>query len=437
MIKKLRRKLVITSMVSLLLVLLVIEGIVGVLSYRKIVADADRILNILEQNDGKFPEMVYKDKNGNKFAEPGEIPEEIPVENPGGKRPMGWDFAGRLSAEMPYESRFFSVVLNADGGLVSVDTGKIASVDTSTAIDYAETVWNKGKHRGFMEECRYLVCELENGSGVRIIFLDRSRELSNFNSLIITGLGVTALGLAAVFVLMVLLSARITKPFVENYEKQKQFITDAGHELKTPLAIIDADAEVLEMDLGENEWLSDIQSQSRRLAGLTNDLILLSRMEESGKETVMVEFPFSDMVEETVNTFQALAMTQNKTLVSEIAPMVSMCGDGKALNRLVTILLDNAVKYSEEGGRIQVRLEKEKKRIHLSVYNTAEFISRDHLEHLFDRFYRTDSSRNSQTGGYGLGLSIAAATVEAYKGKITASTEDEKSLLITVTLPVG
>lgn len=437
MIKKLRRKLVITSMVSLLLVLLIIEGIVGVLSYRKIVTDADRILNILEQNDGKFPEMVYKDKNGDKFAEPGEIPEEIPVENPGDRKPMGRDFAGKLSAEMPYESRFFSVVLNADGGLVTVDTGKIASVDTSTAIEYAETVWNRGKHRGFMEECRYLVCELETGSGVRIIFLDRSRELSNFNSLIITGLGVTALGLAAVFVLMVLLSARITKPFVENYEKQKQFITDAGHELKTPLAIIDADAEVLEMDLGENEWLSDIQSQSRRLAGLTNDLILLSRMEESGKETVMVEFPFSDMVEETVNTFQALAMTQNKTLVSEIAPMVSMCGDGKALNRLVTILLDNAVKYSEEGGRIQVRLEKEKKRIHLSVYNTAEFISRDHLEHLFDRFYRTDSSRNSQTGGYGLGLSIAAATVEAHKGKITASTEDEKSLLITVTLPVG
>lgn len=423
MIKKLRRKLVITSMVSLLLVLLVIEGIVGVLYYRKITTDADRILNILEQNDGKFPEMDH--------AEPGDtLKKNLAEGQADDKKNMG-----RMFAEMPYESRFFAVVLSEDGEIVTVDTGKIASVDTSTAMEYAKTVWKKGKTQGFMKDYRYLVCEYENESEVRIIFLDRGRELSNFNNLIITGLGVTALGLGAVFVLMVFLSARITRPFVENYEKQKRFITDAGHELKTPLTIIDADVEVLEMDMGANEWLSDIQSQSKRLAGLTNDLILLSRMEEGRTGTVMVDFPFSDMVEETVNAFQALAKTQNKTLASEIMPMISMYGDEKALSRLVTILLDNAVKYSEDGGKIQVRLEKEKKRIRLSVSNTTNFISREHLEHLFDRFYRTDSSRNSQTGGYGLGLSIAAATVEAHKGKITASTEDEKSLMITVILP--
>lgn len=431
MIKKLRRKLVITSMVSLFLVLLVIEGAVGILSYRKIVTDADRILNILEQNDGKFPEMAYKGLKEEKGGGTGVKPEE----NPGEVHPNDRTNTGRMSAEMPYESRFFSVMLNENGEMVTADTGKIASVDTSAAAEYAQNVWKTGEMQGFMKDYRYHVCESGSQSGVRIIFLDRGRELSNFNNLIITGLGVTALGLAAVFVLMVFLSARITKPFVRNYEKQKQFITDAGHELKTPLTIIDADAEVLEMDWGENEWLKDIQSQSKRLADLTNDLIILSRMEESGKEAIMVDFPFSDMVEETVNTFQALAKTQNKTLVSEITPMISICGEEKSLNRLVTILLDNALKYSEDGGRIVVRLGKEKKRIRLSVFNTAEHISREHLEHLFDRFYRTDSSRNSQTGGYGLGLSIAAATVEAHRGKITASTEDENSLLITVTLP--
>lgn len=432
MIKKLRRKLVITSMVSLLLVLLVIEGITGVLNYRKIVTDADRILNILRQNDGKFPEMAYKGPEGEKIREPAEIPKGNPGEGTLDDRNM----IGRMSGEMAYESRFFSVIMNEDGVIVTVDTGRIASVDTSAAAEYARDVWRSGKIQGFTNNYRYLVCESGSGTGVRIIFLDRSRELSNFNNLIMTGLGVTAMGLAAVFLLMVFLSARITKPFTENYEKQKRFITDAGHELKTPLTIIDADTEVLEMDLGENEWLQDIQIQSRRLVDLTNDLIMLSRMEENRQETVRVEFPFSDMVEETVNTFHAVAKTQNKTLVSEITPMISVCGDGKALSRLVTILLDNAVKYSDDGGRIVVRLEKEKRRIHLSVYNTTEFISREHLEHLFDRFYRTDSSRNSQTGGYGLGLSIAAATVEAHKGKITAATEDEKSLKITVTLPV-
>lgn len=433
MIKKLRRKLVITSMVSLLLVLLVIEGMTGILNYRKIVTDADRILNILKQNDGKFPEIAYKGPEGEKVREPGEPPKG----NPGEGKLDDRNMIGKMSGEMPYESRFFSVIMNDNGAIVTVDTGKVASVDTSAAAEYAQNVWKSGKRQGFMENYRYLVCESGSESGVRIIFLDRSRELSNFNNLIMTGLGVTAMGLAAVFLLMVFLSARITKPFTENYEKQKRFITDAGHELKTPLTIIDADTEVLEMDLGENEWLQDIQIKSRRLADLTNDLIMLSRMEENRQETVRVEFPFSDMVEETVNTFHAVAKTQNKTLVSEITPMISVCGDGNALSRLVTILLDNAVKYSDDGGRIVVRLEKEKKRIHLSVYNTTEFISREHLEHLFDRFYRTDSSRNSQTGGYGLGLSIAAATVEAHKGKITAATEDEKSLKITVTLPVG
>ena len=425
MIKKLRRKLVITSMVSLLLVLLVIEGIVGVLYYRKITTDADRILNILEQNDGKFPEMIHEEQGQIPEGKPGKVQEDD-------KKIMG-----KVSAEMPYESRFFSVVLNNDGEIVNADTGKIASIDTSTAMEYAQTVWKTGKTHGFMEDYRYLVCEYGMDSKVQIIFLDRERELSNFNNLIVTGLGVTTLGLGAVFVLMVFLSAYITKPFVENYEKQKRFITDAGHELKTPLTIIDADAEVLEMDLGENEWLSDIQNQTKRLADLTNDLILLSRMEESRTAMTMVDFPFSDMVEETVNTYQSLAKTQNKILTSEITPMISICGDEKALSRLVTILLDNAVKYSGDGGRIKVCLEKERKRIRLSVYNTTESISREQLDHLFDRFYRADSSRNSQTGGYGLGLSIAAATVEAHKGKIVASTEDERSLMITVIFPIS
>lgn len=198
-----------------------------------------------------------------------------------------------------------------------------------------------------------------------------------------------------------------------------------------------ADAEVLEMDFGENEWLSDIQSQTRRLADLTNNLILLSRMEEERTKELMVDFPLSDVAEETVGTFQALAKTQNKVLESNITPMIAMKGDEKAIRRLITILLDNAVKYAKENGRISVTLEKQKKRIRLSVFNTTEQISKEHMEHLFDRFYRTDRSRNSETGGYGLGLSIAAATVEAHRGKITATTEDEKSLLITVIFPIS
>ena len=205
--------------------------------------------------------------------------------------------------------------------------------------------------------------------------------------------------------------------------------------MKTPLTIIDADAEVLEMDIGENEWLRDIQTQTKRLAQLTNSLILLSRMEEQPR-TEKIEFPISDLVEETVETFQALAKTRNKNLSANIQPMLSMSGDEKAVRQLITILLDNAIKYANDGGKIEITLKKQKNMIYLSTFNTVESISKENIMHLFDRFYRVDQSRNSQTGGYGLGLSIAAAIVNAHKGKITASTEDEKSLLITAAFPV-
>lgn len=412
MIKKLRMKLIAASMVSLLIVLLIIEGIIGMLNYNKIVSEADRVLEILGKNEGQLPKMDLYPKKDN----------DIP------RRKGHQSFS-----EFPYESRYFSVLMDEEGKVISSDTGKITIVDSDAAIEYAQTIWDKGSKKGFIENYRYYVCESE--SDIRIIFLDCGRSLSTFHDFIITGVIVSVIGLVSVLILMVFVSSRIVKPFSENYEKQKRFITDAGHELKTPLTIIDADTEVLEMDFGENEWITDIQTQTKRMADLTNNLILLSRMEEERKKELMIEFPLSDVVEETVGTFQSLIKTQNKTLNSDIKPFIVMRGDEKAIRQLVTILLDNAVKYSDEEGRIEVSLEKQKNRIRFSVFNTTEIISREHLEHLFDRFYRTDSSRNSQTGGYGLGLSIAAATVNAHKGKIVALTEDEKSLLIVVTFP--
>ena len=166
-------------------------------------------------------------------------------------------------------------------------------------------------------------------------------------------------------------------------------------------------------------WLADIQEQTKHLTSLTNNLITLSRMEEELTRLQMIDFPFSDVVEETVQSFQALARTQNKTFETLIQPMI-----------------DIAMKYTTPKGEISLRLEKAGNNVKLSVYNTADSINREQLPHLFDRFYRTDKSRSSRTGGYGLGLSIAAAVVNTHKGKITATTQDEHSLLITVTLPL-
>lgn len=295
MIRKLRAKLILASMLSLLLVLAVIFVVVGVLNYRKIVSDANSILGILKANDGSFPI---------------EERQEAPFSSDGYNRTNR-----RFSPELPYESRYFTVFLTQEGVILTVNTCKIAAVDTETAIDYAQQVFREGSAQGFLGDYRYTAYAV--GTEWHIVFLDYGRELSAFRTFLFTSIGVGLAGLLAVLLLLVVLSGRIMKPFAENYEKQKQFITDAGHELKTPLTIIDADAEVLEMDIGENEWLKDIQAQSKRLAQLTNNLILLSRMEEQ-PQMAAIEFPLSDLAEETLETFQALARTNHKALSGHI-----------------------------------------------------------------------------------------------------------------------
>ena len=237
-------------------------------------------------------------------------------------------------------------------------------------------------------------------------------------------------------ILLLLLSKRIVRPVAESYETQKQFITDAGHELKTPLTIIGADADLAEMECGENQWIQDIRRQTQRLTELTQDLIYLSRMEEEGLSLQSIDFPLSDVAEEMAHSFLPLAQNQGKRLEIAVQPMLSFRGDEKSIRQLCSILLDNALKYSPQEGELLFRLEKQGKNILLSVSNTtSQPIKKEELCHLFDRFYRTDPSRNSQTGGYGLGLSIARSIVTAHKGKIRAESPQESVLTIQVTLP--
>ena len=322
-----------------------------------------------------------------------------------------------------------------DGTVLSVDTGKIAAIDADAAEAYAAQVWQTRRLRGFSDAYRYGV--LENDRETLMVFLDCRQNISTFQSFLVTGCLICLIGLTAVLVLLIFFSGRVVAPVAESYARQKRFITDAGHEIKTPITIIDADAEVLCTEIGENEWVRDIQAQTRRLAALTQDLIYLSRMEEGPKAMTMIDFPFSDLVTETLQSFQSLATTQKKQLQIHIQPMISVRGDEKALGQLVTILMDNALKYCPEGGDISILLQRIGKNAQLIVTNTALNISRDQLPHLFERFYRGDQSRSSggQTKGYGIGLSIAQAVTTAHKGRIWASSSDGQSLTITVQIP--
>lgn len=413
MIKKLQRKFVAVAMLSLFIVLLIIIGTVNILNYTRMTDDAQRTINILKENDGSFPKPDMKPGHGKEM------------------------FKG-MSPEAPYESRYFSVLMDGSGNVSTIDTGKIAGTDTDEAAEYAAKVLECGRTSGFMGQYRFGIKDKDNGK--LIIFLYCGRELSNFRAVLLISVGISFVGMLAVFLLLIFFSGRIVKPVSESYEKQKRFITDAGHEIKTPLTIIDADAELVGLDCGENEWLEDIRKQTKRLTALTNDLIYLAKMEEGQKSSTKIEFPLSDVVEETAESFRARAVNENKKLDIDIQPEITYCGDEKAIRQLVSILVDNAVKYSDGIKIISVKLEgqggtsKLSKGFRLQVFNSCEHIEPESVKHLFDRFYRAEQSRNSQTGGYGIGLSVAKAVVDAHKGKITADTADGKSLRITVVM---
>ncbi len=402
MIKKLRIKLVTAAMLSLLVVLTAIIGTAGAMTYHNIVSEADSKLQLLSDNSGMLPKNI--DGHGKRF-----------------------------SPEMPFELRFFSVSYSGANAAPSVNTGRIAAVDAEQAISYANQIIAKGSRSGFIDTYRFIIVADAEGN-TQVYFLDCYRELQAYHDFLRSSIAVSLTGFFAVLILLVLTSGRIIKPVSESYEKQKRFITDAGHELKTPLTIISADTEVLEMDYGENEWLDDIRSQTTRLADLTNNLVFLARMEEH-PQMENIEFSLSEAAQEAADDFQAVAKSQGKTLAAVIEPELRMSGDEKTIRRLMAIFLDNAIKYTDEHGEIRLTLDKWRGQIRLQVYNTTNYIARDSLPHLFDRFYRTDASRSSETGGYGLGLSIASAIVASHHGKITATTADEKSLLITVTFP--
>jgi signal transduction histidine kinase len=224
------------------------------------------------------------------------------------------------------------------------------------------------------------------------------------------------------------------KPFIESMEKQKQFITDAGHEIKTPLAIISANADVLELTGGESEWITSIRNQTNRLDKLVRNLLTLSKMEEGKIELVFTDFDISKAVLEITEPFKAIGEAQNKKFLMEIEPGIIFHGDQGSIHQLVSTLVDNAMKYSDEKGTIKITLSSSKKGIKLQVYNTVEELNIDNLDKLFDRFYRADSSRSRETGGYGIGLSIAKSIAEAHHGRISAKSEDGKSICFTVQL---
>ena len=452
MIKKLKTRFIVLAMVSLTVLLSVIVAGMNTINYQKVVSDADTRLNVLEENSGRIllEDMMNPFGNFDEYYM-NEDDDRFLI----GHKGPGDHFMTRDEAE---EARFFMVTVDESGSVMQTYTARISAVDTGDAADYAQKAIDSGKESGFVGDFRYSVSD--SGDGMLITFLDCGRTLESFRSFLRASILMSLLGLLAVFFVILYFAGRIVRPVAESYEKQKRFITDAGHEIKTPLAIIKANIDLMDMEIdGDNidrdelkENLGDINDQVDRLTGLTNDLVYLSRMEEADSSLVMTDVPLSDIVSETVSSFESLAWEKGKAIGSDIAPDVTVQGSTKELEKLLSILLENAIKYSipprvidcgaDEDGMpappvIDVELRTEGRSAVLEVRNETEGeLTNEMLSHVFERFYRTDSSRNSATGGHGIGLSMANAIVNAHGGKITAHTSTGHDFIVTTTLPL-
>ncbi len=340
--------------------------------------------------------------------------------------------ANLLGSEVSYTSRFFYVRFTDSGRVVTVNTDNASTVTGEKAKELADIALGKEKTKGYVKgSYKFLVNESEY-NGTTVYFTDVTEMYISVGLMVTVSVIIGTVGWFALLVIVILVSKRAVRPIIENTARQKQFITDAGHELKTPIAIISANTEVMEMMYGENEWLTSIHHQTDRLSSLIKNLLVLSKAEEKSQKESFSDVPISDIVSATVASFSAVAQRSQKRLYAEVQPALNVWGNEKSIAELANILLDNAVKYAPEGSKIELNLFRKGRQVILITSNDLGKDVEVDTDRLFDRFYRSEQSRSRQTGGYGIGLSIAGAIAKSHKASISAQTSNGK-ITFTVT----
>ncbi len=393
MIYRLRRKFIFICILSFLAVLLLMISLLFLVTTWQTNRTLDRYADLIAQNDGRFPNF-----------------EDI---SPSEGRPPMLDGFNR---ESPFTTRYFTVRFDAAGAVIDTDINFIAEVSEAEAPDYGETALAKGKTRGWVGDYRYKLYDTDGGTAV--VFVSGVSARASNRAFFLGTLSVFALCSVVIIALIILISKRAVKPAAESYEKQKQFITNANHELKTPLTLIRTNLDILEAEQGPSEWITDIRDETLLMNDLVGRMVALSRMDEDGTVPERKPFALSDAVADTVSLFAATAERNGCRLVRTVKPHLTIEGDEAAIRQIVSILMDNAVKYCDAGGEITVTLAGDRHPV-LTVENTYAAVSSLDLNRLFDRFFRADKARTYGTG-FGIGLSMAKAIAEKHRGSISA-----------------
>ena len=390
MFKSLRRKFVATSVASVAVVIILMASTLNFINYYKMGQRVDD--SLYEASKSSALVTIFSD---------GEE-DMIVTKNTASKTPNNNGFSIAKIDENKNVIRSYrdDVLIKGKDDLQKLVTDAVNESSTS----------------GYVGTYRYL--KVNNDAGNLVLLLNTQRDLDSFHAFMRNSIIVSSIVILSVFILLVLISKKVIAPIQQSYQKQKQFITDASHELKTPLAIIRSNTDVLELENGDSKWTKNIQNQVDRLTSLVNSLVVFSRMEE--KDTAeKVKFNLSESLHARIDDFEELASFQKKHIIADIDNNIYYRGEQQAIVQLMDILLENAIKYATKETNINVTLKKNKKYAMMKISNHAN-VKKGDLRKVFDRFYRLDESRNSTVKGYGIGLSMAKLIAEKHKEVIKA-----------------
>ena len=408
MLKRLRWRFIASSMIAFFTVVAVIVVLLNVGNYHMITKRADQTISYIEDFEKGF-------RGDGKF-------------NP----PPGQRFMMMPNVEDNYMTRFFVVRFSESGAASSFYMDYVAAIDEVNAMEYGLKALDSKSDKGYLKEYRYN--KVTVGDSTVIVFLNVGKELQQMRLLWLLSALIPFVILLPVFILVVIFSKKAISPIANNIKQQKQFITDASHELKTPLTSIYTSMDVIMAEHGEDEWTDNIKSQTERMSKLVNELVTLSRLDEDIPVPNKEKFSLSQAAWEITEVYTPEARAKDKHFDIDIEDDVNLYGDKAAVHKMLSVLLDNALRYSTPEGDIKFTLKKKHSKSEIVVYNTCDYEKPPEVDKLFDRFYRPDDSRSTLTGGTGVGLAIAKAVTEAHGGKIKAVCPDGKSMTIKVNI---
>lgn len=391
MIRTLHRKFLLVALAAVTIIIVMAVGLINGTLYVRVHHEISTVMTIISSHGGALPKSIPMKQRG--AFEMGNWAEETP--------------------EFTYQARYFSVIFDQDSETAKViNVSHIAAFDEAGARSLAQDTLRRGKESGTFLKAQgyyaYEVTALPDGD-VLVVILDCTRDMLALSSILTYSLALGLSCLLIFFVIVTLLSGKVMAPFIRNMENQKRFITNAGHELKTPVAIISANAEAMELIGGKSEWTGNILKQTKRLSGLIGDLVAMAKIGEiEKKDLILADIDISKTVEAAAGDFSEMAAAQGKQMKQTIATGIHGKTDKKLLTELIGILLDNSVKYCDEGGTITVALSETRKGASLSVINPYAEGKHEDYEKFFERFYRSDISHSTAIKGYGIGLSMAA-----------------------------